>query len=470
MRTLQNVTPTGDQLQILREALPGVTVIRGAAGSGKTTAALLRLKFVAATWSSRKQLSGSDEPVRALVLTFNRTLQGYLDTLAFEHVPEGDSLHLEVSTFSRWARSLIGGNATIKPRMCEQKLRSLCMLLSPDNRDFLLDEAAHILGRFDPADFESYMDATRPGRGPMPFVDYSRRRTILDEIIYPYRAWKSALGLSDWHDVAYAARIMDAQPWDIVIVDEAQDFNAISLRTVLSHVSADHHITLVMDTVQRIYPAGFLLEEARISPAAVHTLRRNYRNTQQIARFARAVVDGLEIDDDGSLPDFNAARTNGTMPQVIVGDSEQQLRWALDNVVQPAIARNESVGFLSPYGGERLSGLKQLLDRQGVAFAEITQRSNWPAVPALVALSTLHSAKGLEFDHVVICELHCDVTPHGIAHNDSRLEVLRRLLAMGIGRARFTVTVGYDRTRASTLVRYLDPSTFEILELDSAAA
>jgi superfamily I DNA/RNA helicase len=91
-------------------------------------------------------------------------------------------------------------------------------------------------------------------------------------------------------------------------------------------------------------------------------------------------------------------------------------------------------------------------------------------VPALVALSTLHSAKGLEFDHVVICELHSDVTPHGIAHNDSRLEVLRRLLAMGIGRARFTVTVGYDRTRASTLVRYLDPSTFEILELDSAAA
>ena len=44
MRTLQNVTPTPEQLPILTDDRPGFRLIRGAAGSGKTTAALLRLR------------------------------------------------------------------------------------------------------------------------------------------------------------------------------------------------------------------------------------------------------------------------------------------------------------------------------------------------------------------------------------------------------------------------------------------
>lgn len=58
----------------LREGPP----TRRAAGSGKTTTALLRLREQIQVRLSRRERFGHDTPVRVLVLTFNRTLEGYI--------------------------------------------------------------------------------------------------------------------------------------------------------------------------------------------------------------------------------------------------------------------------------------------------------------------------------------------------------------------------------------------------------
>ena len=72
----------------------------------------------------------------------------------------------------------------------------------------------------------------------------------------------------------------------------------------------------------------------------------------------------------------------------------------------------------------------------------------------------MHSAKGLEFDHVFILGLNEETTPHGSEKGDSDLENLRRLLAMSITRARKSVIVGYKPGEASTLISYLDSDTY----------
>ena len=77
----------------------------------------------------------------------------------------------------------------------------------------------------------------------------------------------------------------------------------------------------------------------------------------------------------------------------------------------------------------------------------------------------MHSAKGLEFDHVMILGLDAEVTEHGEDPDDDEYINLRRLFAMSIMRARTTVLVGYHPDRPSDLIELLDPRTFQLIEV-----
>ena len=88
MRCLTRVQPTAEQLKIVSRIKPGVEVVRGAAGSGKTTTAILRLKSLIGMYKNLRRRAGSDEPVRVLVLTYNRTLRGYISQLVGEQTKD----------------------------------------------------------------------------------------------------------------------------------------------------------------------------------------------------------------------------------------------------------------------------------------------------------------------------------------------------------------------------------------------
>jgi superfamily I DNA/RNA helicase len=123
--------------------------------------------------------------------------------------------------------------------------------------------------------------------------------------------------------------------------------------------------------------------------------------------------------------------------------------------------KSESVAILHPLGGGWFDYTRRALRQARVDFVEITRQSEWPNGDENVALSTIHSAKGLEFDHVILIGLNAEITPHGQEEGDDRLAKLRRLLAMAIGRARKSVVLGYKPEDASRLIQYLDPSTFQ---------
>ena len=113
MRALIDIAPSPEQLTILSDAGPGFRLIRGAAGSGKTTASRLRLRQLCGSRLARRARLGSEEPVRVLVLTFNRTLRGYVLALASEQVSNSNALQLTIETFGRWARHLVGPRKVI---------------------------------------------------------------------------------------------------------------------------------------------------------------------------------------------------------------------------------------------------------------------------------------------------------------------------------------------------------------------
>jgi len=96
MRPLGPVAATAEQLAIFSRVRGGVEVIRGAAGSGKTTTAILKLQANIGSFVRRHRRTAATKPVRVLVLTFNRTLRGYVETLARGQVAESKDVELEV--------------------------------------------------------------------------------------------------------------------------------------------------------------------------------------------------------------------------------------------------------------------------------------------------------------------------------------------------------------------------------------
>jgi DNA helicase IV len=461
VRTLKRVVPTPEQLPIISRTRAGVEIIVGAAGSGKTTTALLRLRSLVGLHLSRRERLGDSSPVRVLVLTYNRTLRGYIDALVQEEAQHFVGAELVVSTFGSWSRSSLGNPRVLDDDVARANITALGYNLGLPTV-FLNDEVEYILGRFRPEDLPDYAVAPRVGRGRTPRLDRSMRQRILDDVVWPYREWKMDHGGKDWNDLAIQIANTDlGRPLDVVIADETQDFSANQIRAVIRQLAATHNVTFVLDAAQRIYARGFTWAEVGVTlrPENVHRLAINYRNTVEIARFAAPLLRNLPLDDDGTIPDFNVCRRHGPLPVVVKGRFGRQLEYVMNYLRQIDLTA-ESVVFLHPKGGGWFDYTRSVLERAGYAYAEITRQSEWPTGDENIALSTLHSAKGLEFDHVFMLGLNSETMAHGDDPEDDRLDMHRRLLAMAVGRARISVVLGYKAGEASQIVDFLDPDTF----------
>jgi len=441
MKILHSVIPTAEQLPIISNPRAGVTLIRY-------------------FWARRFHRADVTEKPRVLVLTFNRTLRGYIEELAESQVSGSDRVDLSVSTFGKWSKTLTGYPSILEAKDTESILRAFgCRLPLPP--DFIVEESDYCMGRFLPQDLPSYVTVKREGRGVAPRMEASLRQRILDEVINPYRKWKDDNNRIDWNDLALGLLgSPPTQTYHVIIADEAQDFSANQLRAIHQHAETPSSIIFVLDAAQRIYPRGCRWTEANITIGRSFRLKENHRNTRQICQFASPLLEGLDVGDDGTLPDLASCMRNGPLPVFLEGDFSGQTDYALQYIARRVDLAQESVAFLHPKGGGWFSYLKRQLDNKGFEYVDITRRQEWPTGPTNIALATMHSAKGLEFDHVFLLGLNAEVMIHGDEAGDTTLETLRRVLAMAITRARVSVTVGTKPGDESDLLAFLEAQTY----------
>lgn len=462
MRALINVQPSPEQLALFSYTKPGAVLIRGAAGSGKTTTALLKLRTLIGFYLSRRGRSGDTEPIRVLVLTYNTTLKGYIEELTNQQVAPSAQIEIEIQTFAKWAKDNFSKLTLVPPEEKRAKLFDLCQDFTLPF-DFLEEEIEYVVSKFLPEDIDAYLSVKRDGRGSTPRVEKATRELLINNVIKPYYQWKQDSKYVDWNDLAVLLIKKKYFNYDIVVTDETQDFSANQIRAIMNQLAKDHSVTFVLDTAQRIYARGFTWQEAGVTIRSdqSHRLSKNYRNTVETAQLAYSILKDLPIDDDATIPDFSSSTRHGPLPLVLSGKFSKQLEYVLNKVIPKIDLKNESVAFLHPKGYGWFDGIRVGLTKAKLDYVEITRSPEWPQGPENIALSTIHSAKGLEFDHVIILGLNSEVTPHGEEDEDDKLCMLRRLLAMGVGRARMTVTLGYKATDKSALFNYIDPKTYQ---------
>jgi len=255
-----------------------------------------------------------------------------------------------------------------------------------------------------------------------------------------------------------ALQVYRGERYRAVLLDEAQDFGTSALKFALGLLQAgSDDFIIVADSAQNIYRRKFSWKNAGIqAQGRTRILRINYRNTREILQFASAflVAGGdLEIDESPDPENENAvippeaAKRRGPWPTLqICEDTREEAtnvvqrvrRWASNG------AGPRSIGVL--YGTSRdgnAAAIYEALRSSKIDVFWLSDPKNKEAkdylssVRSSIVLSTIHSAKGLEFPYVVLCALWKDQSER--AEN-------RKLTYVGMTRASHELAVVTTRS------------------------
>lgn len=458
-----NLTP--DQQEYVDQARPGVTVLKGVAGSGKTTVGVYR--------GIHRAMAGR----RVVLLTYNRTLNAVTRSLIESLIgplPE----NLEVVNIDRWIANFLAergvATAVLEERECLPLLQEAlaearaagdeAVLQQPVA--FFRDEIARVIKGAGLRALEPYLAVERHGRRTA--LAPEQRRAVW-RVYEGYQRRLAAAGTADWRDPALRAyaelsRAPLPEPYDDVIIDEGQDLTPVQLRIAQRLIRGGdpevaRSLLLLGDAAQTIYSRGFAWRQAGIpAQGRTYTLKKNHRNTRQIAEAAAQLLThnkALQAGGDYVAPEWT--QRNGPWPIVVecdVADRElRAVRERLLDLVGDQRFRVSDFAVICPTNDlcERVrsdltvAGLPCVLHRDE-EFDILEER---------VKVLTIHSAKGLEFPVVFLLGVREGMLPHRApVHLDPderelALERQRTLLYVGMTRAAealFLVTTAAARS------------------------
>ena len=222
------------------------------------------------------------------------------------------------------------------------------------------------------------------------------------------------------------ANVSHGPKFHIVMVDEAQDFSTNVLKYTRQLLRADSdELLIVADAAQNIFKRKFSWKDAGINALGRTTiLRMNYRNTKEILRFAFGFLKsdaGLTVDETPDLDDETAivppesAERSGPAPTFLVcADGASQIK-EIVNLVKEKVGKFAQPRSIAIMYGETKNGrppqlLYELLSA-GVNVFWLTDPGNKEARDMLhlqtapVVLTTIQSAKGLEYPVVILTDI-----------------------------------------------------------------
>ncbi|MCS6872365.1 MAG: ATP-dependent helicase [Anaerolineae bacterium] len=451
-------------------------LLRGCAGSGKTTIAVYRA------------IEFAKHGKRVLFLTYNRTLANAARTMIEElmnPVPES----LEVYTVDSWLRRIVQQRLGNVPRCfendeeCKQAIKQAIYAVQraqpqtfarhfapndPATETFLVEEIMHVVLPSGVTTLEEYLSWRRHGRGT---ALHETARRVVWQIYEAYQMTRRER--LHWNDLArLAAQELRKQPlqpsYDHIIVDEVQDLSAARLRVILTLLGTSPETSLFMvgDIAQSIYSRGFAWRDLGLNMRGRSaSLRKNFRNTRQIAeaaahlyahnqqlRNAEEFVDPEPIERTGPKPCIVQAERMNHVPSALL---EKLL-----SLVEGETFRLSDFAILAPTN-DLCKEYQRALQRAQLRSVIHTQ-DEFNLFEEQVKVLTIHSAKGLEFPVVFVVGLHEDILPrrsHALSEEELALHMERErtLLYVAMTRASEGLFLFTAKERPSRFIRELEP-------------
>lgn len=438
-----------EQEALARRSLEGPALVKGGPGSGKSTVALYRVKAIL-----------EREPqARILFTTYTRTLTRVSSEL-LQQLLGGASGRVDVRTADSLATALLKQTFEVLPPAARRKaLRRVRHKVSAQEddleafleagaveglpEDYLLEEFDWVIEGQGLVDLQGYLDCERAGRG-IAFDSALRRRVwslyqdYLKMLPRPALSW----GEIRLKALQKSAQLDDAQRYDYVLVDEAQDLTPVALRLVLSMAKDVRGVFLTADAGQSLYNRGFHWNRVHRDLKLVgrtRLLKRNYRSTREIGLALAALWKDDPRGTDGDTLQQSFVR-QGTRPTIATfANRSAETAWVATQIRKAARELGLSVASAAVLCPNKNSGeeIVELLRREGVRAEWMSGDDVRLDVPAVKVL-TMHSAKGLEFPIVALPALEEGLLPSPLRPGDDpdlHHQSQRRLLLVAASRA-----------------------------------
>lgn len=387
----------------------GTMKVSGGAGTGKTVAALHRLKHLSENPDSK-----------ILFTTYTRTLKENLEELVKKMDINRSRYTLnnidQVLIETARQYNVKAGYKILDYSGDEESLKLWREILETEvsefDEQFLYDEYIDVIVYFGNADVKSYMMQQRVGRTKA----LSRKQRIeIWKLVEKYVALKQERKVVDrlelFNETTKYLNENNVRPYTNVIADEFQDFSNPELKFLRALVAEGRNdLFLTGDPMQRIYSGRKInFGAAGINVRGVRSkrLKINYRTTEPIKRVAVSVIKGQTFDDmDGgteSIKGYVSLIQGGEQPVYKMANNaseevNQVIEW-IEECRQSNIELKD-ICVAAPSLG-LMKEFQTRLHTDGIAY-KVLKGTSKQGSQSGISLCTLHSLKGLEFKVVIL--------------------------------------------------------------------